>query len=467
MKPFDLEAAKAREANMTYKQFIDRKKFIDRSCGFDPQEMRYQLKDFQRDITAWACRKGKSAIFADTGLGKTWMQLAWADLVSAHAGPVLILAPLAVSEQTIGEGKKCGVYVEKITPSTVIERGVYITNYEQLGNIDTTKFAGIVLDESSILKGFDGKTRKLITELFSKTFYRLSCTATPSPNDLMEFGTQAEFLGIMSVTEMLATFFTHDGSDTSKWRLKGHGRTKFWEWLSTWAVFIRSPSDYGYDSTGYDLPPLIYHEHVVDSGVKDGLLPWIAQSLSDRQKARRDTINQRVEKAAEIANSIDGQCLIWCHLNEESEKLENRINNSVQVFGSQKAETKANYLLGFASGDVHRLITKPSIAGFGMNWQNCRDMVFVGLSDSFEQYYQAVRRCWRFGQTMHVNVHIVSSDSEGAVVANIKSKEANHNLVAAEMLRTVKQFRTDLKSTVTEKNIYIPNKQMEVPKWMC
>ena len=448
-----------------YSEFIKRKSFVPISSGFDPDLSGYGLKPFQHDIVKWACNRGRAAIFAGTGLGKTFMQLAWAEQVADHTNrPVLILAPLAVSEQTIGEGRKFGIDVCRVC------QGVFrleITNYEQLKNIDVSLFSGVVLDESSILKGFDGKLRKMITEAFKDTPYKLSCTATPSPNDLMEFGTQAEFLGIMSHLEMLAMFFIHDGGDTSKWRLKGHGRAKFWEWLSTWAVVIRNPSDYGYDSTGYDLPPIQYYEHVVESGLTDGLLPWIAQSLSERNHARKVSVDERVRVTADIANSIDGQCLIWCHLNDESEKLEAAINGAVQVYGSQKPQEKTNHLLGFASGDVQKLVTKPKIAGFGMNWQNCNHMIFTGLSDSFEQYYQAVRRCWRFGQDKTVHVHIVSADSEGAVVANIKQKEKQHNEIAKEMIGCVKEFTAkQLGKAHQMKTEYLPNQTMRVPAWM-
>lgn len=451
-----------------YQRLIARKTFKPMSAGFDPDLTRYEaLKDFQHDIVRWAVNRGRAAIFADTGLGKTLMQITWADCVAQRTGkPILILAPLAVSDQTIEEGCKFDINIEKLQ-SDVFGPHLVITNYEQLKKIDHTQFGGVVLDESSILKGFDGKFRRLITDKFSATPYKLSCTATPSPNDLMEFGTQSEFLGIMSLVEMLAMFFIHDGENTSKWRLKGHGRKKFWEWLSTWAVVIRKPSDYGYDATGYDLPPLNIHEHVIESGMNDGLLPWIAQSLSERNLARRETIDARVSKAAEIANQVDGQCLTWCHLNNESEKLTSSIAGSYQVYGSQKPEEKSRLLLGFSHGEVQKLVTKPSIAGFGMNWQSCNNMVFTGLSDSFEQYYQAVRRCWRFGQTKPVNVHIVSADSEGAVVANIKRKEQIHEEVGKEMIACVGEFTAkQLGKAYQEKAEYKPTQKMEIPSWM-
>lgn len=453
---------------MNYQDFINKKSFSVVESGFEPDLSHYVLFDFQKDIVKWSCNRGKSAVFADTGLGKTNMQLTWANEVVKHTGgSVLILAPLAVAEQTAEEAGKFGMKATVVQDdSQITGKGIFITNYEKLHNFETDEFIGVVLDESSILKG-DGSMRRGINEAFKHTPYRLSCTATPSPNDLMEFGTQSEFLGIMSQVEMLAMFFIHDGGDTAKWRLKGHGRTKFWEWLSTWAVVIRSPRDLGYDATGYDLPELIFHDHVVESGIMDGLLPYIAQSLSERLDVRRKTIDLRVSKAAELANQIDGQVLIWCNLNDESAQLEQSIPNSVQVYGSQKPEDKSKYLLGFSHGEVSRLITKPSLAGFGMNWQNCNHMIFTGLSDSFEQYYQAVRRCWRFGQTKPVHVHVVSADSEGAVVANIKRKEIQHREIGKEMAAHLKEYTLKaLGRSKTEKTDYNANKKMELPRWV-
>lgn len=453
---------------MNYTEFLKKKTFSVESAGFDPDLAGYRLFDFQHDIVRWACNRGKSAIFADTGLGKTNMQLTWADQVVRVTGrSVILLAPLAVSEQTVEEAKKFNIRARIAKSSADInEPMIYVTNYEKLKHFDVSVFSGVVLDESSILKGINGKTRKEITDSFRLTPYRLSCTATPSPNDLMEFGTQAEFLGIMSQVEMLAMFFIHDGGDTSKWRLKGHGRTKFWEWLSTWSVVIRSPRDFGYSADGYDLPDLVYHSHVIESGKTDGLFAYIAQGLSERNSARRDTVGSRVAKAAEIANSYPGQSLIWCHLNDESEQLTRLISGAVQVYGSQKPEDKAKALIGFSHGDVHKLVTKPSIAGYGMNWQNCDHIIFTGLSDSFEQYYQAIRRCWRFGQEKPVHVHIVSADSEGAVVANIKKKEDQHKSIGDEMVAHLREFTLQhLGKSKTEKTEYMAFKKMELPSW--
>lgn len=452
---------------MKYHDFIKTKSFKPVISGFDADLKNYPLFDYQRDIARWALMRGKAAIFADTGLGKTIMQLSWAEQVAYYTGkPVLILAPLAVSDQTISEGVKFGIGVSKYNSESHAGAGVYITNYEQLHKCDPSNFGGVVLDESSILKGMNGALRKLITEFASSIHYRLSCTATPSPNDFMELGTQSEFLGIMSQVEMLAMFFVHDGSDTSKWRLKGHGRRKFFEWLATWSVFISKPSDLGYEDKGHDLPELIMHDYVIDSGITDGLFAPIAQGLLERNTARRDTVNARVSKASEIANGIDGQCLVWCHLNDESQLLTSLINDAVEVTGSDDPEKKARNLLGFASNDVKKLVSKPKIAGFGMNYQNCNQMIFVGLSDSWEQFYQAVRRCWRYGQKKPVHVHIISADVEGAVLANIKRKEEQNRILKAEMIEVMKdKTLAQFGKASQEKTEYKPTKQMGIPTW--
>lgn len=454
---------------MSYQEFIAKKQFRAESWGFEPDLSAYPLFDYQRDIVRWACHRGKAAVFADTGLGKTIMQLAWADQVAKETGnPVLILAPLAVSDQTIAEGARFGIVVEKYTGADVWGPHVLITNYEQMHRVNPDQFDGVVLDESSILKGMQGKVRKQVTDAFAETKYRLSCTATPSPNDFMELGTQSEFLGIMSQVEMLAMFFIHDGSDTSKWRLKGHGKRKFFEWLATWAVFISKPSDLGYSDDGHDLPPLEFHEHIIESGITDGLFAPVASGLQDRNKARKDTVDDRVAMASELANSMDGQVLVWCHLNDESEKLADAIDGAVEVTGSDPAEHKSATMLGFARGEVRALVSKPKIAGFGMNWQNCNQMVFVGLSDSWEQFYQSVRRCWRYGQDKPVHVHIVSADVEGAVLDNIKRKEAQQRELKAEMIQIMRgRTLAQLGKATQEKTDYSANEAMEVPAWVA
>jgi len=455
---------------MNYDDFISQKTYKHIDAGFDCDDslLPSAMRDFQRDCVRWSCRRGRSAIFADTGLGKTLMQLAWAAQVEWHTNkPVLVVAPLCVAQQTVREGEKFGISAKYIRAPEFSNPRIHVTNYEMLKNFDPETYSGIVLDESSILKGMDGKLRKQITEFAQTIPYRLSCTATPSPNDFMELGTQSEFLSIMSQVEMLASFFIHDGSDTQKWRLKGHGKYRFWEWLSTWSIFIRNPRDLGYDATGYDLPELVFHDHEVVTGVNEGLFAKVAQGLQERNQARRDSINLRVEKAAEIANGIDGPCIVWCHLNEESEKLENRINNGVQVYGSMTPDKKEELISGFTDGEIHKLITKPKIAGFGLNWQHCNHMIFVGLSDSWESFYQAVRRCWRFGQDRPVHVHIITADTEGAVLENIRRKQQQNDTMAERMAAVMRDLTiAEIKGATVEKADYLPTQRAEVPAWM-
>jgi len=454
---------------MEYQEFIEAKAFRHIEAGFECGDLPYPLFDYQEPIVRWALKRGKAAIFADTGLGKTIMYLSWADQVARHTGGVvLVLAPLAVSSQTIEEGEKYGISVQKADPENIpAGPAIVITNYEQLHKFSPDDFKGVVPDESSILKGMDGRRRREITEFAQSIPYRLSCTATPSPNDFMELGTQSEFLGIMSQIEMLAMFFIHDGGDVAKWRLKGHGEKKFFQWLATWAIVIRSPEDLGFDGSRHALPELVYHSHVIETEPEDGLFVEPAQGLQGRNKARKDSVHDRVAKAAEIANGMEGQVLIWCHLNDESEMLTALCNDAVEVKGADKPEHKTESLMGFAHNDVRVLVSKPKIAGFGMNWQNCHQMIFVGLSDSWESYYQAIRRCWRFGQKMPVHVHIVSADTEGAVVDNIRRKDEQNKVLGEKMVMHMKTMMDQsIFAAATTKTEYNAEKKMEIPQWV-
>lgn len=421
-----------------YAEFLKGKVVMAQSNGFEPVLLSEQLFDFQRDITQWAIRRGRAAIFADCGLGKTPMQLIWADQVQRHCGPesrVLILCPLAVAQQTVLEGEKFGVTVRYCRHQDDVQPGITITNYEMLPQFDASQFAGVVIDESSILKHYDGKFRTLIIDSFRKTPFRLACTATPAPNDYMELGNHAEFLGVMSRTEMLSMFFVHDGGETQKWRLKGHAQTEFWKWVCSWAVMLRKPSDLGYEDADFILPPLNIEQVTVPSKPYAGyLLAVEASTMPERLTARRESISDRVKACAELVNRNDEPWLIWCGLNDEADELELAITGAVQVKGSERPEHKTTKLLKFTNGEIPRLITKPSIAGMGMNWQHCWNIAFVGLSDSWEEYYQAVRRCWRFGQKRPVNVWLIASEAEGSVVANIKRKEADAARMAEEMV---------------------------------
>lgn len=416
-----------------YRAFIDSKAVRHVPTGLPyPKDPNPMLFPFQKDIVRWALRRGRAAIFADCGLGKTFMQLSWSDQVP---GKVLILAPLAVAAQTVREGQKLGVDV--VYARQPVEARITITNYEMLEHFNPDDYTGIVLDESSILKAYDGKFRTQIIESFSSTPFRLACTATPAPNDHMELGNHAEFLGVMSRTEMLSTFFVHDGGDTSKWRLKGHAEADFWRWMCSWAVMIRKPSDLGYDDGDFILPPLRMHQHVVETekAVEGALFHIEATTLQERQQARKMTTEERARTVAEIvATNPEVPWLIWCNLNDESQTVTRLIDGAVEITGSDPADTKESRMLGFSRGDHRIITTKPSIAGFGMNWQHCANVVFLGLSDSYEQFYQAIRRCWRFGQKNEVNCHIVTSDLEGAVVANIERKESDAARMAEEMV---------------------------------
>ena len=410
-----------------YEQFLNGKRITIKPSGFDVaiDDISPMLFDFQRDIVCWALRKGKAALFEDCGLGKTPQQLEWARLVHERTNqPVLIFAPLAVANQTQQEGVKFGIPVNICATQDDVINGINITNYQKLHHFTADGWGGIVLDESSILKSYDGKTRKLLNAFASNIPYRLCCTATPAPNDLIELTNHAEFLDIMSGKEIIALFFTQDGNTTHRWRLKGHAREAYWKWMAQWSVAIRAPSDLGYDDGEFVLPALQMHSKVISGVTPDGfLLPVVAHTLSERRASRRASLNDRVQVAADMVNQSSDPWLIWCDLNKEGNALAKLIPDAIQVAGRHSDDYKKDAMMGFTEGRYRIMITKPSIAGFGMNWQHCHNMAFVGLSDSYEQQYQAIRRCWRFGQTKPVNVHVITADTEGAVVANIQRKE--------------------------------------------
>lgn len=422
----------------SYTAFLDRKRTTDPATGMvEVPALSDALFPFQRDIVGWALKRGRAAIFANTGLGKTAMQLEWAKHAAEHTGAsVLVLTPLAVAAQTIREGAKFGIPVHRCQTGEDVQPGVNVVNYERLHHFHPEALGGLVLDESSILKGFDGKTRKALTEFASVIPFRLACTATPAPNDLLEIVNHAEFLSVMQGKEIMALYFTQDGNTTHKWRLKGHARRDFWQWLTSWSVALRSPADLGHDDTAFRLPPLRVHQQTVAGEAwGDFLLPVEALTLQERQAARRDSIEDRVSRCAALVNASDEPWVVWCGLNAEADALRKAITGAVEVRGADSPETKERAAVDFEAGAVRVIISKPSIFGFGLNWQHCHNMAFVGLSDSFEEYYQAVRRCWRFGQTHPVDVHVITAETEGAVVANIQRKqeqaeEMMHNLVS-------------------------------------
>lgn len=445
-----------------YQEFLASKARIDPptgiSSGFNLPD---KLFPFQRDIVAWALRRGRAAVFAQTGLGKSFMELAWGNAVhQATDGKILLLTPLAVAGQMVREAERFGIPAKQCATGADVVPGINVTNYAKLHHFDLSEFAGVILDESSILKAFDGKTRTMLIKRCAEIPYRLAATATPAPNDFTELGNHAEFLGVMSVTGMQSIFFTHDGGDTGTWRLKGHAESDFWKWMCSWSVLLRKPSDLGYDDDAYDLPELIELEHIVPvEGAS-------ASTLSERLRARRESVAERVAKAAELTPS-DRPFVWWCNLNSESEALTAAIAGAVEVRGSDKEGDKELKLQRFAAGDIRVLVTKPTICGFGLNWQHCADTGFVGLNDSFEQVYQAVRRFWRFGQTKPVTVHFVAASTEGAVLENLSRKEADADRMGSAMVANM----ADLSNAVVhgaarEEDPYEPAMPIILPSWL-
>ena len=451
-----------------YEEFLRRKEITVPSAGIDVENIAIsdELFDFQRDIVIWALKKGKAAIFAGTGLGKTLMQLEWARHIG---GTVLILAPLAVSKQTISEGGKFGITVHHCrSQEDVIDGGINITNYERMDRFDFSKFLGVVLDESSILKAQAGKIRAQLIECCQQIPYRLACTATPAPNDLMELCNHSEFLGVMSSGEMLATFFVHDGGEMRKWRLKGHAVHDFWQWVASWSVMLTNPADLGYDGGRYNLPPLHISQHTVYTERQpDALFAIEALTLQERQQARRDSVQDRAQACAEIVNADADQWLVWCNLNSEADALKALIPDAVEISGSDHPDVKERAAVDFAAGRIRVLISKPLIFGMGLNFQRCHKMAFVGLSDSFEQYYQSVRRCWRFGQEHPVDVRIITADTEGAVVENIQRKEKQFEEMLSGMIAVTQNITKDnIRSTARQTTGYNPQEIMTLPAWL-
>lgn len=453
-----------------YADFLARKALIDPPTGLAGDiELPAAMFPFQADIARWALKRGRAALFAGTGLGKSFMELAWGQAVAAATGGmVLLLTPLAVAPQMVREAEKFGIPARIVRQQSDCGPGINVTNYQKLEHFDLSAFAGVILDESSILKTTDGHYRTLLIEACAKVPFRLAATATPAPNDFMELGNHAEFLGVMSYTDMLATFFVHDGGDTRSWRLKGHAEDDFWRWMASWAVMLRRPSDLGYPNDGYDLPELTYQRHVVrlDAEPDGGLIHAPALSLAERLVARRESVTERVARAAMVTPS-DRPFVWWCNLNAESEALTAAIPGAVETRGSDPDDVKERKLTDFTEGRIRVLVTKPSVAGFGMNWQHCADTGFVGLSDSFEQVYQAIRRFWRFGQTKPVNVHFVSAETEGAVVANLRRKEADADRMAAAMVRHMADLSAGaVRGQVRDRPDYDPQQPVALPEWL-
>lgn len=460
---------------MTYEEFLRQKMIVEDKSGFyiDVNYLNRHLFDWQAEVTKWNLVKGRSAIFADCGLGKTIMQLEWANQVVRKTNKdVLIVAPLAVSRQTQREGEKFGIETHIARKQKDVKSGINITNYEMLDHFDPSKFVGVVLDESSILKSFMGKTKRKLVQAFKDTPYRLSCTATPAPNDHMEILNQAEFLGIMSSSEALAMWFINDTRNMGTYRLKKHAIKPFWEWVSTWAVSISKPSDIGdYSDEGFILPEL--HEHietvdisVLDKTFEDGFLREINTNATAYHKEKRYTAEKRAIRTAEIVESKpDEQWVVWCDTNYEADLLKKYIPEAVEVRGSDEVERKEESIMGFIDGDIRVLISKPTIFGYGLNLQNCSNTVFCGLSYSYEEYYQAIKRFHRFGQKEEVDSYIVIGSTEMNILNTVDRKQRLHNEMNENMFNSVKEIQGHtIKDTKFKLNLDEIN--IELPKWV-
>lgn len=424
---------------MNYESILEKKRRDHKTSGFkiEQTELNPLLFDFQKFTVRRCLELGKAAIFADCGLGKTLMQLEWSKQVASKFGNVLILCPLAVAGQTIQEGNRFGYDVAKVHDFS--GDGIYIANYEQMGNIDCSLYAGIVLDESSILKNFEGKTKTLIIDSFKNTPYKLACTATPSPNDPMEIGNHSDFLDVMTYNEVLAMYFVHDGGETAKWRLKGHAQSAFYKFISSWALMFSNPADIGFTANGYDLPQLNFIEDQVKTQHRNNGLLFndIAVSATNFNQELRLTLVDRLSKVAEIVNSSNENFIIWIKQDTEGEELRKLIPDAIEVKGSDKQDYKESKLLGFANNEFRVLITKSKIAQFGLNYQNCHNQVFAGLDFSFEGLYQSIRRSYRFGQKHEVNIWIITTDTMQNVINSIRTKQIQFEKMQTEMAKYV------------------------------
>jgi superfamily II DNA or RNA helicase len=458
----------AETVTRSYAEFLSKKLVTAPAEGFTVELTAPWLFDWQARIVEWALRRSKACVFADTGLGKTRMFLTWADQVARHTGGnVLVLAPLGVVQQTVAEGTRIGIPAIASRDGAV--HRITVTNYERLHHFNPADFTAIVLDESSRIKNYDSKTRDEIIESFRRTPYKLACTATPAPNDHMELGNHAEFVGAMTRAEMLAMFFVHDGARTSQWRLKGHARRDFWRWVSTWAVALKKPSDLGYSDEGLQLPELSVTEHPIASGHVGESLFGVAVGINEERQARRASLEDRVAQAAElVAAEPDEAWVVWCDLNDESTALAAAIPGAIELTGSEDPDTKEAKLEAFTTGKVRVLVTKASIAGHGLNWQHCARTAFCGIGHSFELYYQAIRRFWRFGQQRSVHVHVIYSEAELGVIENLRRKEREAEEMTAGMVRFMTEHLDLTHFQPRQATTYEPGTEMELPEWlMC
>lgn len=438
------------EGSVTYEELLASKVVKAKPSGFDVPDsaINPMLFPFQRDIVRWALRNGRAALFTECGTGKTPMQLEYSKHIAEMAGPVLILAPLAVAHQTVSEGVKFGIPVTQVFEDSDCDgRSICVTNYDRLAKFDASRFAGVVLDESSILKAFSGVTKKLILSTFSETKYKLACTATPAPNDHLELGNHAEFLGVMPSNEMISRWFINNSMSFGDYRLKQYAVKDFWRWVASWAVCVEKPSDLGYPDDGFILPPLTIHEVIVPvdhtASAGDMLFRVGALSATSMHQEMRLTAGDRAEMVAGLVNQSAEPWIVWCNSNYEADELTARIPDAIEVRGSESVEAKERKLDAFGDGKYRVIVTKPSIAGFGLNWQHCHNMAFVGLSYSYEQQYQALRRSYRFGQTSEVHAYLVSAETEGSVAEAIRVKREEHETMKTEMVSAMRESQLE------------------------
>lgn len=428
---------------MDYNAFLAQKRTFAPTSGIDvpTDALHPMLFDFQKVLVQWALRKGRAALFADTGLGKSFCQIEWARLTGQRA---IILAPLSVARQTVGEARKIGVEVHYSRSGNDLIGGINITNYEMMEHFNPDDFGAVVLDESSILKSLDGTFKERVIEAFAETPYKLCCTATPAPNDIVEIANHVAFLGLMTREEMLATFFVHDNDKGSGngWRLKGHAQDAFYKWMASWSMSIKKPSDLGFDDAGYILPPLTVEPVIVDTSyTPEGSLFYMGlKGIQDRSQARRGTIAERVQRAVDLVQSDSEQWILWTGMNDESTALARLVPDSIEITGSDSPDSKIAAIEAFQRGEYRVMVTKARIAGYGINLQNCHNMAFVGIGDSFESYYQCIRRCYRFGQTHPVSVKIILSEVEQEIYQNVQRKEQEANCMSKQLIEHVQQF---------------------------
>jgi hypothetical protein len=455
---------------MNYEQYVDTKRIEVKPSGFDPGALNPVLFHYQRDIVRWAIRRGKAALFEDAGLGKSLQEWEFAKQVFNHTGhPVLIVAPLSVSEQMSDEAPMFGYNINLCANGNELEPGINVTNYEKIGKFNPGVLGGLILDESGILKaGTFGKMSTMLTEFASNIPFRLAATATPSPNDLIEIVYHAEFLGIMRESEIKALYFTQDGNSSNQFRLKRNAVDKFYEWLASWAVAIRKPSDLGFADDGFDLPPLNIEQIVIDTTdqfANGTLFTMEAKGIADQRKARKNSIDERVQAVSDLVNNSTEQWLVWCDLNDESAALAKAIPDAVEVSGSSKDEHKIDAMRGFKSGKYRVVISKPQMWGFGLNLQNSWNAALCGLGNSFERYYQLIKRQHRFGQTHSVNVKVFVSPADGAVVENIKRKWKQNDELFGQLVKHMAVY-TDLGQQTRHEMDYNPQQTIKIPAWL-